>query len=62
MSELKIEKEYKVEFPICWHPESIPAPGPGQMIGECPIHNATCPICGYGWGQDPSCDCPERRY
>ena len=61
------KKIYKVKFPICYHPELLPTmwgqekPEPAQTIGECPIHNYTCPICGFGVGSDPSCGCPEMR-
>lgn len=61
-------KKYKVEFPMCGHPELIPTqwnqprPEPTRTIGDCPIHDYICPICGYGKGQSPRCECPERRY
>ena len=65
METLKI---YKVEFPMCSHPEMIPTQWnqskskPCRTIGSCPIHNYICPICGYGRGQYSNCNCEERRY
>ncbi len=62
------EKKYKVKFSMCGHPELCPTqwgqrkPEPVQTIGTCPLHDYTCPVCGFGAGCAPSCDCPERRY
>ena len=58
----------KVEFSICGHPELYPTmwgqekPEPARSVGGCPVHDYVCPVCGYGAGQSPSCDCPEKRY
>ncbi|MBA7626617.1 hypothetical protein ES703_34071 [subsurface metagenome] len=58
----------KVDFPMCSHPElwptmfEQPKPGPVRTIGRCPLHDYTCPLCGFGIGCAPSCDCPEQRY
>ena len=48
--------------PLCNHPELQPTdfnqekPEPAEMITcECG-KNATCPVCGFGWGNIP-CDC-----
>ena len=52
--------KYQVEFPMCGHPELLPTrwnqprPEPARTIGSCPVHNHTCPICGFGRGQYPS--------
>lgn len=50
---------------MCNHPELYPAawgqtkPEPAYMIG-C-IHNASCPVCGFGWGVHPhDFNCPDR--
>ena len=62
------ENKYKVEFPLCYHPELMssyldqPRPEPTRTIGNCPIHNYVCPVCGFGRGSAPECDCPEVRY
>lgn len=59
---------YKVEFLMCGHPELIPTmwgeekAEPARTIGSCPLHNYICPVCGFGVGSAPSCDCPEMRY
>ena len=64
---LKPEKKYAVEFPMCGHPELVPTmwgqqkPEATRSIGECPIHNYTCPVCGFGAGCAPSCNCKEKR-
>lgn len=56
-------RENKVEFPMCGHPELYPTmwgqekPEPARTIGICPIHDYTCPVCGFGAGCYPSCDC-----
>lgn len=58
-------KDYKVEFLMCGHPELFPTmwdqpkPEPTRTIGICPIHDYTCPTCGFGVGCAPSCDCSE---
>jgi hypothetical protein len=63
----KKQKEYGVEFTLCYHPELIPMawnqaqPEPTLTIGSCPIHDYICPTCGFGAGCAPSCDCPEMR-
>ena len=60
-------KKYKVDFIMCGHPELIPTmwgqekPELTRTVGQCPIHNYTCPICGFGVGSAPNCECPERR-
>ncbi|KKM70466.1 hypothetical protein LCGC14_1440480 [marine sediment metagenome] len=69
VASLKTKKtQHKVEFPMCSHPELSPTmlgqekPEPARSIGGCPVHNYTCPICGFGVGCAPSCDCPEMSY
>ena len=54
-----------MDNPICCHPELGPMawelkrPEPCEMLTcECG-QNATCPICGYGWGGLP-CGCSRR--
>lgn len=55
------------EFPMCYHPELIPTqweqskPEPTKTIGECPVHSYVCPVCGFGVGCFPTCDCLEKR-
>ncbi len=64
---LRPRRKYAVEFQMCGHPELIPTmwdqpkPEAAQTIGECPVHNYSCPLCGFGAGCAPSCDCPEMR-
>lgn len=61
-------REYKVEFIMCGHPELIPTmwgqekPEAARTMGACPLHNYVCPVCGFGVGSAPDCDCPEQRY
>lgn len=63
----KSKESHTVEFPMCYHPELMPTgwnqprPEPARSIGECPIHNYICPVCGFGAGSLPSCGCPEMR-
>ena len=55
------------DFPKCGHPELMPTrweqkkPSPARMIGDCPQHNAVCPICGWGWGSIPQCGCKPLK-
>ena len=59
---------YKIEFPICGHPELMPnawnqsKPEACRTVGRCPVHDYTCPVCGFGVGSSPSCNCLEERY
>ncbi len=54
------------DFPMCGHPELFPTqwnqskPEPCRTIGSCPNHNYTCPVCGWGVGQYPSCNCQSE--
>ena len=63
-----MDKKYKVEFLMCGHPElrptgwNRPKPEAVRTVGGCPIHNYTCPVCGFGVGSSPRCDCSEMRY
>jgi hypothetical protein len=65
---MEAKKDYKIEFCMCGHPELIPTqwnqpkPEPCQTIGSCPTHDYTCPICGFGVGCVPPCNCEERRF
>ena len=53
----------KIELPMCNHPELYPTmwdqpkPEPARTIGSCPLHDYICPVCGFGVGCAPSCDC-----
>lgn len=63
---MKMKK--KREFLMCGHPELFPTmwgqskPEPARTIGECPVHNYSCPVCGFGVGSAPSCDCPDKGW
>lgn len=60
-----VKVQEKKEFPMCNHPELVPTmweqkkPKPARTIGECPVHNYVCPVCGFGVGSAPSCNCPD---
>ena len=62
------EEKYRVPFPMCSHPELMPnmwnqpKPEPARTVGSCPIHDYGCPVCGFGVGCDPPCNCAEMRY
>lgn len=64
----KQKKTFKVEFPMCGHLELWPTgwnqskPEVARTIGSCPLHNYSCPVCSFGIGSFPSCDCEEMRY
>lgn len=64
MDEKMVEPEDFV--PVCNHPELIPTSwnqprlAPAKMNCCACGQNATCPICGWGWGAYP-CDCNRKR-
>jgi hypothetical protein len=47
--------------PICYHTESMPWAPPCEMVTCACGANASCPICGYGWGNVP-CECTPRTW
>ena len=59
-------KKQKIEFTMCNHPElrpmnwDEPKPEPVRTVGNCPIHDYVCPLCGFGVGCHPGCGCSER--
>ena len=55
------------DTPVCSHPElrpthwDQPRPAPMKMVAcDCGL-NASCPICGYGWGAYP-CNCNKAAW
>ncbi len=51
------------DFPICGHPEwpSFMKPKPCPTRGLCPIHNYSCPVCGFGASTFPPCKCNSQQ-
>ena len=52
-----MKKKFKVDFPICDSPYHPPI----KTVGNCPIHDYICPICGLGVGSYYGCGCSEMR-
>lgn len=52
------------KVPVCYHHLLVPTqwnqpkPEPRTMITCACGQNASCPVCGYGWGTAP-CECDE---